>query len=93
MADRPIDLVLIAANAMREAGLHPCAVEHISWRFMGGRSCCCDLPDGSTGECSVPVHICDFCGDSDYGDNVEADEIIAKCERQADALANAEPAP
>lgn len=29
--------------------------------------------------CSVPVHVCTRCGDIDYGDNAEADEIRAKC--------------
>lgn len=35
----------------------------------GERDCCC----------SVPVYECTRCGDSDYGDNAEADEIKAEC--------------
>lgn len=30
-------------------------------------------------DCSVPVHVCTRCGDSDYGDNAEAVAIRAAC--------------
>lgn len=73
--DPPHDLVLIAANAMRDAGIHPCAVEHVDWRFLGGANCGCEGVSG----CSVPVYGCTFCNDSDYGDNDEAREQRRKC--------------
>lgn len=57
----------IAAASCREAG-------H-DWQFKGGRACCCD----GDGDCSLPVHECAACGDCDYGDNPEADDIRAAC--------------
>ncbi len=58
-----------------------CQAGH-EWVFEGGRSCNC----GHTlGHCSLPVHRCAKCGDYDYGDNAEADEIMARCaEEDAD---------
>lgn len=29
--------------------------------------------------CSVPVNVCRRCGDSDYGDNPEAEQVRADC--------------
>jgi hypothetical protein len=45
------------------------------WRHVGGRNAGCDR-DCS---CSVPVHECAVCGDSDYGDNAEANATLARC--------------
>lgn len=47
------------------------------WRFMGGRNAGCR---GGDCGCSVPVHECAKCGDCDYGDNAEADEVRQHCE-------------
>lgn len=30
--------------------------------------------------CHVPVHVCSRCGDCDYGQNAEADEVRRNCE-------------
>lgn len=49
----------------------PCA--HI-WRFVGG--CNCDCHDYG---CSVPVHECERCGVSDYGQNHDADDKRRRC--------------
>lgn len=61
----------IAAAECRETG---CKMEHI-----GGRNACC----GDGCQCSIPVYVCRKCGDSDYGDNAEAAEIIRKCKANA----------
>lgn len=48
------------------------------WVFQGGKNAGC-RPDCC---CSVPVHTCLRCGDCDYGDTQEADEIRAQCEER-----------
>ncbi len=45
--------------------------------FLGGRNAGCELGNGCG--CSVPVHVCPKCGDSDYGDNAEGARIMAAC--------------
>lgn len=52
-----------------------CAQGDHRWKFIGCGGCCCD----DIGGCSLPVHQCEECGDCDYGDNPESDEIRAKC--------------
>jgi hypothetical protein len=53
----------------------------------GGRNCGCK--DGS---CSVPVNHCTRCGDCDYGDNEEADEVRANCDaNQTDGIRTRHP--
>ena len=38
-------------------------------------------------ELNVPVYVCELCGDSDYGDNDEASEILKKCkDKNGDVL-------
>lgn len=59
----------IAAATCREAGC--------DMQFFGGCNAGCDLGNGCG--CSVPVHVCTRCGDSDYGDNAEAAEIRVRC--------------
>lgn len=66
---------LAAEAVMLAGGDHPCAILDHRWKFVGGRNCGC--PDGG---CSIPVHECESCGDCDYGENAEADAIIAECE-------------
>ena len=53
----------------------PCREFGHDWKHIGGRNAGCG--DGCC--CSVPVHVCQKCGDSDYGDNPEAAETIASC--------------
>lgn len=59
----------IAATTCAEAG---CDMQHV-----GG----CNAGCGDACVCSVPVHVCPRCGDSDYGDNPEAEETRRRCER------------
>lgn len=48
-----------------------CNMQHL-----GGKNAGC----GDDCSCSVPVHVCSVCGDSDYGDNSEAKQTIEDCE-------------
>lgn len=61
---------------MLAGGEHPCAVLGHRWVFIGGASR--TLSDG--GYCSVPVHECEACGDCDYGENEDAEEIVRNAE-------------
>lgn len=65
---------LIAEAIVLAGGEHQCAVLGHKWIHAGGANCGC--PEGS---CSVPVHECESCGDCDYGDNADADEVRAGC--------------
>lgn len=58
-----------------------CQVQH-DWRSTGGANAGCG-PDCS---CSVPVHECAGCGDCDYGQNEEADEIRRDCPSRYEML-------
>lgn len=70
----PLDR-LIAEASVLAGGTHPCSVLGHKWKSDGGRWCgCCD------GGCSVPVHECEACGDCDYGDNEDADDVRAECD-------------
>lgn len=68
----------VAALRQRIEGA-TCAEAGHDWRQLGGKNAGCDRDCG----CSVPVYVCDRCGDSDYGDNAEADETIRDCEARA----------
>ena len=63
----------------RRAAMATCAEmgEH-DWKFIGGCNAGCH-DDCSLCGCSVPVHQCARCGDCDYGENSEAESIIANC--------------
>lgn len=59
----------------REIAAGPCRQYGHSWKHHGGRNAgCSDLCS-----CSIPVYICEKCGDCDYGDNTEAAEKMADC--------------
>lgn len=60
----------------REIAHAPCAEVGHRWRHIGGRNAGCDYPDCG---CSVPVHKCEVCGDCDYGDNADAEKVLAEC--------------
>lgn len=45
------------------------------WQSVGGCNAGCSDVCG----CSVPVNTCVRCGDCDYGDNADADDIRANC--------------
>jgi len=70
---------LLAEAAVLAGGKHPCNILGHIWKHIGGANCGC-------GQCSVPVHQCESCGDCDYGDNDEANAQRAECaeERQHD---------
>ncbi len=69
----PLDRLIAEASVLAGAD-HPCSVLGHKWAFSGGANCGC--PDGG---CSIPVHECDACGDCDYGDNADADDVREKC--------------
>jgi hypothetical protein len=75
-----------AAALRRKIAAASCHEVGHRWKFIGGRNCCCEAVEvGEHGGCSVPVHECAVCGDCDYGDNEEADDIRAACAREAAA--------
>jgi len=59
-------------------GPHPCQSLGHKWKFVGGRTAGCS-DDLDECDCSVPVHECEICGDCDYGENEEADEVRQEC--------------
>lgn len=64
-----------------------CAEAGHDWRFIGGKNAGC----ADWCNCSVDVHECARCGDCDYGDTPQADEIRRACaERHPDILAEIE---
>ena len=66
----------LAAHAVAEAGgPHQCAILGHKWGSIGGANAGCSDICG----CSVPVHECEVCGDCDYGENDEADDIRERC--------------
>jgi hypothetical protein len=66
----------LAELRRRAAAATTCAELGCDMQFMGGCSVgCCDECS-----CSTSVHVCSRCGDSDYGDPVEAAEVRAQCE-------------
>jgi hypothetical protein len=69
------ELEMTAAKALLENGFDPCYQGHLDWVSSGGANCGCH----PTAACSVPVYHCTVCGDSDYGDNEEADEQRKRC--------------
>ncbi|WP_439357963.1 hypothetical protein [Bradyrhizobium sp. DASA03007] len=71
-------LEMIAATATcRELG---CDMQSV-----GGFCASCDGERGLC-SCSVPVHKCTRCGDCDYGENDEADEVRRLCQLTRDPL-------
>ena len=64
----------VAALKRQIAGASCQEVGH-DWQFYGGKNAgCCDWCD-----CSVPVYRCSKCGDFDYGENDEAEQIRREC--------------
>ncbi|PIB91244.1 hypothetical protein [Caulobacter sp. FWC2] len=53
----------------------PCIEAGHAWKFVGGKNAGCN----DTCSCSVPVHVCEKCGDSDYGETDEASVIRDRC--------------
>ena len=69
---------LIAEASVLAGGDHPCSVLGHKWKHIGGCNCGCD----GGGNCSVPVHECEVCGDCDYGDNEDATATRAACQAE-----------
>lgn len=65
----------------RELAVTACAEAGHAWRHVGGRNAGCSHL-GDVCMCSVPVHVCDKCGDCDYGETREADETRGRCARE-----------
>jgi len=70
---------LIAEAIVLAGGKHPCAVLGHKWEIVGGANAGCHPRDC---QCSIPVNECSVCGDCDYGENAEADEIRERCMRE-----------
>jgi hypothetical protein len=51
-----------------------CQAGH-DWQSIGG----CNAGCHDKCACSVPVHRCSRCGDCDYGENTEAEQVRADC--------------
>jgi hypothetical protein len=64
-----------AAHLRNRIAAETCATAGHDWRHIGGRNAGCER--GCC--CSIPVHECTVCGDSDYGDNEEARTKIKAC--------------
>jgi hypothetical protein len=64
-----------AAALRQRIAVSDCSVAGHDMHSIGGANAGCDVDCC----CSVPVHECRRCGDSDYGDNAEADAIRASC--------------
>jgi hypothetical protein len=62
----------------RQVAAATCAEVGHRWRSIGGANCGCE-----DGGCSVPVHECEVCGDSDYGENEWAAKVRAECASEA----------
>lgn len=54
-----------------------CSSGKHAMHFAGGRNAGCSRDC----QCSVPVNECADCGDCDYGDNPEAEEIKRQCQQ------------
>ena len=70
---------LIAEASVLAGGKHPCLILGHQWVFTGCAPCGC-----AGGGHSIPVHECSACGDCDYGENEEADEVRAICRENVD---------
>lgn len=82
LAKRLADAKAEVERLERQAGAATCAEmgEH-DWKLLGGRNAGC-RHDGCG--CSVPVSVCTRCGDCDYGDTPEGQEIIRACAERSE---------
>ncbi len=68
----------VEALKRRAAGATCAELGEHDWKLLGGCNAGCN-DDCSLCGCSVPVHQCSRCGDCDYGENPEAERILAAC--------------
>ncbi len=66
---------LVAEGTALAGGPHQCTKIGHKWISLGGANAGCS----DVCSCSVPVHECDACGDCDYGENDEAEQIRSDC--------------
>ena len=66
-----------AARLRRIIESKSCAEGH-TWKSIGG----CNASCSDNCACSIPVNECEACGDCDYGDNDEAETIVARCKER-----------
>lgn len=65
------------ATLKRQIAGATCVEAGHDWKHVGGRNAGC----GDECACSVPVHVCRKCEDSDYGENDEAAKTRDDCHR------------
>lgn len=64
----------------------PCSEVGCDMQQVGGKNAgCCGPETEYECDCSVPVYVCTRCGDSDYGENAEAEAIITACAEERSA--------
>lgn len=78
LADRLEAARAEVARLEQEFRQGPCREVGHTWKFLGGANAGCSDTCG----CSVSVHVCEKCGDCDYGDNEEAVQIRKDCEER-----------
>lgn len=66
------------AQLERQVAGAPCAEVGHRWISKGGMNAGCDI-GGDLCNCSIPVNVCSVCGDCDYGENAEAQQIREDC--------------
>lgn len=80
------ELIELDAGLLEKAiAAASCGEAKHEWKFIGCGGCCCDLGDGLFGGCSLPVHECENCGDCDYGENEESEQIRTDCKARQSA--------
>jgi hypothetical protein len=65
----------LVAQLRQQIASASCAEVGHEWSHIGGSNAGCCVYC----YCSVPVHRCEKCGDCDYGQNAEAEEIMKRC--------------
>lgn len=86
MKDQLADAEAQVERLKRQIASGTCRKVGHDWKHVGGRNAACGDPYGCT--CSIPVHECTKCGDSDYGDNAEAALRIRACRDEDRARAD-----
>lgn len=75
LLDEIADAEAKLAELRRRAATATCAEAGHRWKCVGGRNAGC----GPYCSCSVPVHECEVCGDSDYGQPAAEADVIQEC--------------
>ena len=73
------DAEALAERLRRQIAAGTCAETGHEWQSSGGCNAGCELGEGFSCGCSVPVNICTKCHDCDYGQNAEAAAIRQAC--------------